>query len=199
MQHGEAGIPMNAAQRVREPAVAPEKEKVDWTESMAKLFTAGVGRIADVQKKSIDIAAQQNAELINLWKKAIQKVPGAPGLFLLELEGSGLEQYAEMEKTAIDLMVDQSKAFADLAKERTATGSWVNEDVDAFAKKSVERVIAMQKKALDHSAVHAKAVVERSGKQFGDGTGLGAAAETVQRGVDAIVDAQKELLDLAVR
>lgn len=190
---------MNAAQKVREPAAASEKDKVDWTETMTKLFTAGVGRLADVQKRSIDVAAQQNAELIDLWKKAIQKVPGAPGMFLLELEGSGLERYAEMEKTAIDLVADQSKAFADLAKERTVTGSWVNEDMDRFAKKSAERVIALQKKVLDQAAVHAKAVVEKSSKQFGESNGMGAAAETVQRGVDAFVDAQKELLDLAVR
>jgi hypothetical protein len=190
---------MNAAQRVREPAGAPEKEKMDWTESMAKLFTTGVGRIAEVQKKSIDMAAQQSAELTDLWKKAIHKVPGAPGLLLVELQGSGFERYAEIQKAAIDLVVEQSRAFAELVKDRTETATKVNEDVDTFAKKSVERVIAMQKKALDQAAVQAKAVVEGSGKQFGDGSAVEAAADRVQRGVDAIVDAQKELLDMAVR
>lgn len=190
---------MNTAQRVREPAGVPEKERVDWTESMAKLFTAGVGRIAEVQKKSIDIAAQQNSELTDLWKKAMQKVPGTPGLFLLELQASGFERFAEIQRAAVDLVVEQSKAFADLVKDRTVTATKVTEDVDTFAKKSVERVIAMQKKALDHSAVQAKAVMESSTKQFGNGNPMEAAADTMQRGVDAIVDAQKELLNLAVR
>jgi hypothetical protein len=190
---------MSPAQRMREPAAAPEKEKQDWTEFMTKLFTAGVGRIAEVQKKSIDCAVQQNAELTDLWKKAIQKIPGAPGLFLLELQGSGFDRYAEIQKAAIDLVVEQNKAFADLVKDRTATAGKVGEEIDAFAKKSVERVIIMQKKALDHSAVHAKAVVESSSKQFGEGTPMAAAADSMQRGMDAIVDAQKELLNLAVR
>jgi hypothetical protein len=190
---------MSATQRMREPAGAPGKDKLDWTESMAKLFTAGVGRIADVQKKSIDIAMQQNAELSELWKKAIQKIPGTPGLLLLELQGSGFDRYAEIQKAAIDLVVEQSKAFADLVKDRTATAGKVSEEADTFAKKSVERVIAMQKKALDQTAVQAKAVVESSSRQFGEGTPMEAAADSMQRGVDAIVDAQKELLNLAVR
>lgn len=190
---------MNAAQRVREPVGGPEKDKADWTESMTKLFTAGLGRIAEVQKKSIDIAAQQNAELTDLWKKAVQKIPGTPGLFLLELQESGFERFAEIQKAAVDLIVEESKAFTDLAKERTATAGKVTEEVDTFAKKSVARVIAMQKKALDQSAVQAKAVMESSSKQFGNGHPMEAAADSMQRGMDAIVDAQKELLNLAVR
>jgi len=189
---------MSTAQRVREPVEA-EREKVEWTDPILQLFTAGIGRIAEVQKRSVDIAAQQNAELVDLWKKAIQKIPGAPGMFLLELQGSGFERYAEMNKAAIDLVVDQSKAFADLVKERTATATRVGEDVDSFTKKSVERVIAMQKKALDQSAAQAKAVVETSGKQFGEGTPMETAVNSIERGMDAIVDAQKELLDMAVR
>lgn len=177
----------------------PGKEKVDWAESMAKLFTAGVGRIADVQKKGLDIAIQQNAELIDVWKKAIQKVPGTPGLFLLELGASGFDHYAEVQKAAIDLVVEQSKAFADVLKERAATATNANEEVDQFTKKSIERVVAMQKKALDQSAAQAKAVVETSSKQFGEGSPVEMAAGSMQRGVDAIVDAQKELLDMAVR
>ncbi len=189
---------MSTTQRVREP-LGTEKERVDWTESVAKLFTTGVGRIAEVQKKSIDIAVQQNGELVDLWKKAIEKIPGAPGLFLLELQSSGFDRYAEIHKATLDLIVEQSKAFTDIAKERTATAAKVGEEVDNFTKKSIERVIAMQKKALDQSAAQAKAVVEGSSRQFGEGSPVEAAADSMQRGVDAIVDAQKELLDMAVR
>ncbi len=189
---------MSTTQRVREP-VATEKDKVDWAESFTRLFVTGVGRIADVQKKSIDIAVQQNAELLDLWKKAIQKIPGAPGLFLAELQGSGFERYAEMNKAAIDLAVEQSKAYSDLARERVATATRANEEVDSFAKKSMERVVAMQKKVLDQSAAQAKAVVESTNKQFGEDSPMDAAADSMQRGVNAMVDAQKELLDMAVR
>lgn len=190
---------MTTAQRVREPMAGQEKEGLDRPEAMTKLFTTGVGRIAEAQKKSIDIAAQQNTELVDLWKKAIQKIPGTPGLFLLELQGSGFDRYAEVQKAAIDFVVEQSKAFTDTVKERAATATKLNEEMDSFAKKSVERAIAMQKKALDQSAAQAKAVVDSSSRSFGQNSQVEAAADSMQRGVDAIVDAQKELLDMAVR
>jgi len=172
---------------------------MDWGESMGKLVATGIGRIAEVEKKSLDFAVQQNGELLDLWKKTLQVLPGMPGLFMLELEGSGFERFVEIEKSAIDLMVEQSKAFTDLVKDRGVTTTGTGEEMDAFAKKSLERVIAVQKKALDHSAAQTKAAVEASTRQFGEGTPMGAAAESIRRGVDAIVDAQKELLDLAVR
>ena len=190
---------MSTAQRVREPVGVPEKDKVDWAESVMKLFSTGVGRLADVQKKSIDIAQQQNTEAGELWKKAIQKVPGSPGLFLLELQASGFERYADMQRAMIDMAVDQSKAFTELVRDRTTTATKVNEEVDNFAKKSMERVVAMQKKALDQSAAQAREVVESSTRQFGKDSPVEAAADSMQRGVDAIVDAQKELLDMAIR
>ncbi len=192
---------MGTTQRVhRDPAMPEPPEKIDFGESWARLFTSGVERIAEVQKKTIDIAVQHNTELVDLWKKAVQKLPGAPGLFFLELENSGIERFAGVHRATIDLFVEQSRAFAEMLKERTTAAAKVNEEADSFAKKSVERVIAMQKKALDQSAAQAKEVLEASNKQFGvKGSPVEAAADSIQRGVDAIVDAQKELLDMAVR
>ncbi|MGB6159214.1 MAG: hypothetical protein WBH45_13090, partial [Acidobacteriaceae bacterium] len=146
------------------------------------------------------IAAQQNTELVELWKKTLQKLPGAPGLSVLELQNSGFDRYAEIQKVAIDFFVDQSRAFADLLKERVTAVEKVTEGAETFAKKSIERVVAMQKKALEHSAAQAKAVLETSNRQFAvEGGPVEAAADSIQRGFDAIVDAQKELLDMAVR
>jgi hypothetical protein len=142
-----AGSHMSTTQRVhRDPAAPEPPAKVDFGE-VATLFTAGVGRIADMQKKSIEIAAQQNAEVVELWKKTVQKLPGAPGLFMLDLQNTGFDRYAETQKAAIDFFVEQSHAFADLLKERTTAAEKATEDADNFAKKSMERVVAMQKKA----------------------------------------------------
>jgi len=196
-----AGSHMSTTQRVhRDPAAPEPPAKIDVGESVASLFTTGVGRIAEIQKKTIEMAAQHNAEAVALYRNAVQKLPGAPGLFMLDLQSTGFDHYAEIQKVAIDFFVEQSRAFADLLKVRTATAEKVVEDADSFAKKSVERAVAMQKKALEHSAAQAKTVFESSNRQFGvEGSPVGAAADSIQRGVDAIVDAQKELLDMAVR
>jgi hypothetical protein len=63
----------------------------------------------------------------------------------------------------------------------------------------MERVVAIQKKALDQSAAQSREMIENSAKQFGKDSPVEAAADSMQRGVDAIVDAQKELLDMAIR
>jgi hypothetical protein len=192
---------MSVTPKVPRESAAPESpKKTDFVEAVTKLFTSGAERAAEVQKKAIDVAAQQSAEVIDLWKKTIQKVPGAPGLFLLELAGSGIERYAETQKGVIELVLEQSCAWADLVKDRTATATRASEDIVTFAQESAERVVATQKKAIDHGAEQTRAAFESAKKQFGSHGGpVGVAADSIQRGVNAIVDAQKELLDMAVR
>lgn len=184
----------------REPEIPGVAEKIDFGESMATLYIAGVGRIAEVQKKTIDIAVQQHNEMLDLWKKMIQKLPGAPGMFLLDLDRTGFERVAETQKAAIDLVVEQSRAFADMAKERTTATTKANEKVVDFAQQGVERAVATQKKVLESAAAQTKAVFDTAKQQFGvDGGPVEAATESIQRGMNAFVDAQKELLDMAVR
>lgn len=192
---------MGTTQRLhRDPAAPEAPENSQYGEQFAKLFAVGVERVAEVQKKSIDVAAQQTTEMLDVWKKAVQKLPGAPALFLFDLAGSGFDRYAESQREIIDLFVEQSHAWADMLKERTTAAAKVNEGAAAYAKQSVERVVATHKQLLDRSAAHAKEVLETSRKHFGvEGSPVEAATDSIQRGVDAIVDAQKELLDMAIR
>lgn len=192
---------MSASPRVPHQTAAPEPpKKIEFGESFTKLFTSGAGRIAEVQKKSIDLAAQQGAEVIDAWKKAVQKLPGAPGLFLLELTGSEIERYAETQKALVDLFLEQSQAFGEMLKERGTVAAKANEGVAKFAQQAVERTVATEKKVLGHAAAQSKAAFETAKKQFGfDGGPMEAAADSIQRGVNAIVESQKELLEMAVR
>jgi hypothetical protein len=60
--------------------------------------------------------------------------------------------------------------------------------------------VATQKKALDNSVAQSKAAFETAKKQFGlTGTPVEAAAESFQRGVDSLIETQKELLDIAAK
>src|SRR5690348_13606690 len=184
----------------REPEMPEIAEKVDFAEATARLFTAGLGRVAEVQKKSLDIAVQQHNELLDLWKKVIQKVPGAPGMFLLDLDRTGFERAAETQKATIDLFVDQTRAFGDMVKERTGATTKSGDKVVDFAQQGVERAVATQKKVLESAAAQTRAVFDTAKQQFGvEGGPVEAAADSIQRGMSAIVDAQKELLDLAIR
>ena len=65
---------------------------------------------------------------------------------------------------------------------------------------AVERSVAAQKKVLENAAEQTKATVEAARKQWGfTGAPVEAAVTSFQRGVDTIVDAQKEILDLVAR
>ena len=65
------------------------------------------------------------------------------------------------------------------------------------AQEAIEHSIAAQKTALDYTTKQAKAAFESAKKQLNyAGTPAGTAAESMERGMDIVFEAQKELLDL---
>ncbi len=116
---------------------------------------------------------------------------GAPGLVMLDLVSNALDRYAEPQKGAIDLVLEQSHALASLVKERAASTTNATEGAAAIVKQTVDRAVAAQKNALDYSVAQTKVAFETAKQQFGmTGTPAGAAAESFQRGVDGLIDAQ---------
>ena len=186
-----------AAKLNREPAVEEPQDVPVFRDDMTALFFRGMERIAEAQKQWIDIAVQQNTEAIEIVKKATAKVPGVPRLPMLDVASGAVSRYADTQKAAIDFVVEQSRVWTDMFKERTSTVKTSAESTTNAAKQTLERSFAVQKKALEHTAAQTKAVVDATRRQFGlTGTQADALADTFQRGVDTVVDAQKELLDL---
>lgn len=186
--------------KATKPVSTAAAEKTEIVDSIATLYTNGVERIAEVQKKSIDLAVKQNADLIDAWKKIAQAVPGAPGLFLFDLAATAFDRLANTQKGAIDLVIEQSHALANLVKERTASTLEAFDSAPSLLKQTVDQSVAAQKNALDYSVAQTKAAFESAKGQFGlAGTPAEAAAESFQRGVDSLIESQKELLDLAAK
>jgi len=183
-----------------ESDVQDAADKKAFTENITATYAAGVERVAEAEKKSIDLAVAQYGDLTNLWKTAVQKLPGAPGLFLLEMAQTTFERFAETRKGAIDLIVEQSNALTQIVRERTADANKSTEGAVSFMQQSMERSVAMQKKVLDFSAAHTKTVLDTAKKQFGiNGGPAEAVANSFHRGVETVIEAQKEMLDMAVR
>lgn len=176
------------------PATAAAGEKAEFVETAVSFYTSGIERLAEAQKKAIDLAIEHNAEMLNTWKK---QAPAAPGLFMLDLVTTAFDRFAETHKGMIDLVVEQTHTLADLAKERKLKAGKVVDDSVARAQEAIDQSIAAQKTVLDFSTRQSKAAVETAKKQFGyAGTPAGAAADSMQRGLEVVVDAQKELLDV---
>ncbi len=183
----------------REPAAQETAEKKWFGEQFPALFFSGVERIAELEKRGLDLAVAQNAEVTEAWKNMAQKTPWAPGLFLLDLATKGWERYADTRRAAIDAVVEQSRALAEMSRERSAETGKANESATTYVQQAVERSVGVQKRVLDHTAAHAKAVFDTFRNQFGlNGAPADAAAESFRKGVDTVIDAQKELLDIAV-
>ncbi len=176
------------------PVTAAEGTKVDVIESMTELYTNGIERLAEVQKKGLEIAVKHNAEVVSTWKKFTLPMPG---VLMLDLATTAFERFAETQKGAIDLMVEQTHTFAKLVKERKVKATDTMEEGKKRAKEAIEHSVAAQKTALDYTAKQAKAAFETAKQQLGyAGTPAGAAADSMERGMDIVLEAQKELLDL---
>jgi hypothetical protein len=176
------------------PVTAAEGMKVDVVESMTELYTNGIERLAEVQKKGLEIAVKHNAEVAAAWKKFTLPMPG---VLMLDLATTAFERLAETQKGAIDLMVEQTHTFSKLVKERRVKATDAVEEGKKTAKEAVEHSIAAQKTALDYTAKQTKVAFETAKQQFGyAGTPAGTAADSMERGVNIVLEAQKELLDL---
>jgi hypothetical protein len=175
------------------PVAAAASEEFDVLESVTKLYTSGIERLAEFEKKGLELAAQYNAEWVNTWKK---QTLAPPALLMLDLASAAFERLADTQKGAIDLMVEQSHALAGLVKERKLKASDTMEEARKRTQEAIEHSVAAQKTAIDYAARQAKSVFETAKQQLGyAGTPVEAAADTMQRGMDVVAEAQKELLD----
>jgi len=174
-------------------AVNPE-----FVDAFSPLVLNSVERIADLQKKTLDIAAEQTAEWLGAWKKAFSYFPVTPPDFIFDVAGQAVQTALETQRSAIELVVEQTKSVNGIAKERAAAYTKIAEGVTSTIQKSVERSVEAQKKVLEFASEQNKAVFEGTKKQFGAAAGPATIfVDTIQRGADAVIEAQKSILNIA--
>jgi hypothetical protein len=175
-----------------------EDKQSEVVETITALYTKNVERLADAQKKGLDLALEQNADLIGAWKKIAQVFPGTPIPTVLDLVANAFGQFVDLQKGAIDLALEQSQTLAGLANERINSVSSATDAVTAMVQDTIERAAVAQKNAIDFSAAQTKTAIDIFKKQSGvAGTPVEAAAESIQRGFDTLVESQKSILNIA--
>jgi len=171
-----------------------EQPLLDGIESMNELYMSGIERLAEIQKKGLELALQHSSDVVTAWKKF---TPAAPGNLLLDLANTTLERFAETQNGAIDLVVEQTHSFAELVKERETKATDSAERGKQRAKEAIQHSVAAQKTALDFTAKQAKVAFETAKQQLGyAGTPVGSVADTVQHGMEVMVETQKGILDV---
>jgi hypothetical protein len=182
------------------PVSTAAAENTEVVETISNLYSKSVERIAELQKKGIDMAAEQNAEVLSACKKMSQTVPGFSSLFMLDSAATAFARYADTQKGAIDLVLEQSHALTGLARESANAAVKVGSGAAAILLQTVEQSVIAQKKALDNSAAQGKVAFEKAKQYFGlTGTPAEKVAESFQHGVDSLIATQKELLDIAAK
>lgn len=169
----------------------------EMADKFAGLYAKSVERLAEIEKRTLDLALQHNQDTMEIWKQATDKLPWMPRLNLFAEAAVTLERIADFQKTAIDLAVDQTRAFVEIMKERSAGVSKSTDSAVNFAHRSFERTVAAQKKAAEVTVAGAKSAFDKAFGQFGPGGE--AVADSIQRGVDTVAEAQKELLETLTR
>ena len=188
----------NTSKSSKKAAPAAAAVQPEFVDAVTPLVLNSVERIAELQKKTLDIAAEQTAEWIGAWKKAFTYSPVTPPAFVFEVAGQAVKTAIDTQKSAIDLVVEQTKSVADIAKVRAGAYSQIVDGVTTTVKKSVERSVEAQKKVLEFAAEQNKAVFESTKKQLGAAAGPATViVDTFQRGADAVIEAQKSILNIA--
>jgi hypothetical protein len=164
--------------------------------SFVPLYTKSVQRVAELQKKSLEAAAEQNTELVENCKKAFSFIPESPASFWFDLVGQTFERFVENQKEAIDLAVEQTNTVTELAKERGALAAKFTDGAAGLFQQTVDYSVATQKKNLEFCAEQQKTGYETAKKQFRIANPF---AEAFQSGVDLFVETQKTVLDIASR
>ncbi|HZQ25638.1 MAG TPA: hypothetical protein VFA89_22805 [Terriglobales bacterium] len=186
---------MTATHKSNKTATAAEKNEM--LESFFPLYIKSVERMAEMQKKTLDMAAQQNADWLEIWKKAARMVPQAPGMFLFDLYAQMFERFVETEKGAIDLVVEQTHQATGLVKERGTSYGKATDGFTGLFQHALDHTIAAQKKGLDFFAEQQKTAYDAVKRQFRFVNNP--AADAFQSGLDTLIETQKAMLDIATK
>ncbi len=186
----------STARPIRDVPSEDPTKPLEFLETFATLYRKGVERVAELQNHTIECAVQQNKEMIQIWKQTAEKLPWVPRLNMYDDAAGAIERFAEVQKAAISLAVDQTRAFVEMLKERATVASKSADSISKFTQQSFERSVSAQKKVAEATVTGTKSAFENAREGFGV-PGSEAVAESIQRGVDTVINAQKEVLETA--
>jgi len=166
-------------------------------DAFASLAINGVGRAIEASKTWLNLAANQNADILDAMKKAMAGTPWA-GLPLLELTEQAVEGYVAIQNELLDLTLEQITAVTNACQ---AAGTDVEKAKSEFAnvlRTSADRATVAQNSVMKYASKQAKAGMDAVKAQRGvAGTDAEVMADAIQRGFDTVVAAQKDLMEMA--
>ena len=162
--------------------------------ALATLAIAGAKRGVDGYKTCLNLAAEQNADILASLRQAMEKTPWGE-LPILDLTEQAIEGYVAIQNELLDLTLEQITAVTNACQ---AAGTDVEKARSEFAnvlQTSADRATVAQNSVINYTAKQAKAGISAVKSQPGvAGKDLEAVADSIQRGFDTVLTAQKELV-----
>lgn len=172
--------------------------KAEFVDAFTPLYLNSVERLSELQKKSLDVAAEQSADWLHACKKAFSYFPVTPAMFVFDIAEHAVETYVDTQKTALDIVVQQSHSVAGIAKDRAEAYTKSAHGLTAMFQQAVEHSVEAQKKVLDSAAAQSKTIFEATKQQLGPaGAPVAAVVDSFQSGTDALIQTQKAVIDIA--
>ena len=176
-------------------ATAPKSQVND---PFSPVILNSVERVAELQKQTLDMAAEQTAAWLGAWKQAFSLFPVTPPAFIFEVAGQAVQTAIATQKSAIDQVVEQTKSAAGINKVRAEAYSKIAEEVTTNIQKSIGRSVEAQMKVLEFASEQSKTIADATKKQLGTvGAPAAVVVDSFQRGADAVIEAQKSALNMA--
>jgi hypothetical protein len=166
----------------------------EFVDTFTTVYSNSVERVAELQKTCLDAAAEQTTEWIGAWKNVFSSFPVAPPTFFFDIAGQTVQTLVDTQKSAIDLVVEQTGEVAKIAKLRADAYSKIAETTAGAVQTTVTRSVEAQKKVLDFAAAQNKTICEATKKQVGGGPAA-VVVDTFERGVNTLIGVQKSILD----
>jgi hypothetical protein len=158
----------------------------------ASILHQGLEKMAEIQKSTLEIYSQQSQGAIESIKNAF---PVAP-VHLFELAELAIRQLFQVQVHLLDLMVKQSAACAEASKIQSNSG---HEGVFVKAMgNTTDSFLAMHKKAVEFVTQQSQSFRDDIMGQI-NGDGSLNSADAIQRGTEAIIQAQKRFWDAMLK
>lgn len=188
----------NTSKSSKKTAAAGTAAATEFVDTLTPLYLSGVERVADLQKTCLDAAAEQTTEWLGAWLNAFSAFPVAPPAFFFGVFGQAVQTLVDTQKSAIDLVVEQTQAMTEINKTRAAAYSKIVDQVNGTVQATITRSVEAQKKALEFASAQNKTICEATKKQIGGGPAA-TMVDAYEQGAKTVIEAQKSFLDIATQ
>jgi hypothetical protein len=172
--------------------------KADFNDTITPLCLNGVARVAEVQKNTLDLAAEQAAEWIGACKNAFSFFPTAAPTFFFDVLNQTVEICVETQKSAIDLVSEQTQAVTGISKQRANAYAEITESAKSAFQSTVNRSAEAQKRVLEFADTQNKAICAATKKQIGSSP-ITPFIDSFERGASTLIEAQKSILETTTK